>query len=111
MTLTTEIIEKGNYIICYLNGRIVYETENLLKQAVEEILHQKMKKNIIMNFRDLTYINSSGIGLLVKILREVNGAGGELRLCSLQPAILEVFKITNLNQVFKIFSTEEEALV
>jgi len=110
MNFSVEIIEKDNAIICYLTGRIVYETEAMLKSSMEKAISEFQHRKIVLNMKDLTYINSSGIGILVKILKETKSAGKILHMCCLQPTIFEVFKITNLNQIFKIFDSEEEAL-
>ncbi|MDD5091305.1 MAG: STAS domain-containing protein [Candidatus Wallbacteria bacterium] len=110
MSLTTEIKVKDSAIVCYIEGRIIYETESILKAAFDEILSGITKPLIIINCQGLSYINSSGIGLLVRILKDVRGSGRSLCLCNLQPSINDVFRVTNLNQVFRIFPTEEEAI-
>ncbi len=55
----------------------------------------------------LTYIDSSGIGILIKALNYVQGLNGKLRVAKLKPAIEKVFKVSGLTSYFEILSLDE----
>ena len=78
------------------------------KDFLCQLLGQKPER-IILDLEDLEYISSSGIGLLVSVLRRCRQAGIPMHLCTLRPEILELFKLTRLNQVFEIFENKAAA--
>jgi anti-anti-sigma factor len=56
------------------------------------------------------FINSSGLGALVSILKDVRLVNGRMALCNLAPYVQEIFEITQLSNVFEICPTEKEAV-
>ena len=58
----------------------------------------------------MTFLSSSGLRILLMLARELKSTDGELRLCSMQPAVAEVFALTGFTQIFTIHRTRDEAL-
>ena len=56
------------------------------------------------------FINSSGLGALVSILKEVRNSQGSMRLTNLAPYVKEIFDITQLTNIFEIFPDEKQAI-
>ncbi|HOT76506.1 MAG TPA: STAS domain-containing protein [Candidatus Wallbacteria bacterium] len=90
-------------------GRIVYDTEEIVKRETEKLVKGPVK-NLVFNFGELTYINSSGLGLLINVLKQIRAAKGDVKLSNLRPELMELFKITSLNSVFDISPDEETAV-
>lgn len=65
---------------------------------------------IIFNFKDLEYMNSSGIGLLVTLLIRANRQGQQLLACGLSEHYRHIFELTRLNEAIRIYDTDAEAL-
>lgn len=65
---------------------------------------------VVVNLEDVTYMDSSGLGVLVEVLRKVRSFGGTLRLCCLSERVRSVFEITRLDHFFDVRPTEEEAI-
>jgi len=70
----------------------------------------KSAPRLIVNLRDVRYVDSSGIASLVEVLKEARGTGKRLVLYGLNKAVREVMQLTRLSKVFEIRETEEEAL-
>jgi len=64
----------------------------------------------VLDFSGVAHMSSSALGMLITLHKRLREKGGELRLCGIQPAILEVFVITRLNEIFTICQTREQAL-
>ena len=99
---------KGNVLEVSLDGRLVASCAEDFKDAMFERL--KDSKQIVFNLRKMGHVDSSGHGALVSVLQWVNGNGGALKLCCLQPRPKIVFDITKVCRIFEIYNTEEEAL-
>ncbi len=65
---------------------------------------------IIISFRDVVYLNSSGLREIIDLLKNANKNKVELRLCDMAKDIREMFAFTGLEKVFKIFNTQAEAM-
>jgi len=63
-----------------------------------------------LNLANVEFINSSGLGSLVSIMKEARLNKGRLTFSNLANYVQEIFEITQLSHIFEIFATEEEAL-
>ncbi len=63
---------------------------------------------VLVDFQDVTFMNSSGLGALVSTLRVVRSAGAELFLCSLSEQVKMIFELTKMDRVFKMFDSRNE---
>src|SRR5688500_18625383 len=91
-----------------IHGDMTAAAEDILMQAYAEA-NTPTTRTIILNFTDLDYMNSSGIGLLVTLLIRVNRQKQELRAYGLSEHYVHIFELTRLNEAIGICNTEEEA--
>ncbi|NEP13473.1 MAG: STAS domain-containing protein [Symploca sp. SIO2C1] len=63
---------------------------------------------VLIDFADVTFMDSSGLGALVLALKTVRAAGGKLFICSVNDQIRMLFELTSMDRVFEIFDTREE---
>ena len=80
-----------------------------LHQIVKKWIEEN-KKNILVNFEKVKFIDSLGIGELVASFNSTMNSGGNLKLMKLPPKIHLVFLITGLATVFDIYEDEEAAV-
>jgi anti-sigma B factor antagonist len=67
------------------------------------------KKNIILEMSDVKYVNSSGIGNIVRAFSTVKEAGGKLKLAGVSDKVEGVLSITKLLSIFELFNSVEDA--
>jgi anti-anti-sigma factor len=67
-------------------------------------------KSVLLNFSNLEYMNSSGIGLLVTLLIRANRQGQKIAAFGLTDHYKDIFELTRLDEAIKIYDTEEAAL-
>lgn len=65
---------------------------------------------LVIDLAEVTYMDSSGVGVLVHAYQKMNALQGKLRLVGMQPRVRSVFEITRLDRYFTICSTLEEAM-
>ena len=63
---------------------------------------------VLLDLSDVEFINSSGIGALVSALKTTKKLGAELYICSPSFQVRDIFRITKMNKLFKIFLTQED---
>ncbi len=98
----------GNVAFLRCRGRIVAGEEIRLLQRELERLSQETK-NIVLHLEEVSYLDSSGLGSIVRCLGMLRAAHGDLKLCRVSPSILKVLQATNLLAVFEAHETESEA--
>ncbi len=101
--------ENGTIQVLSLNGKLDLANAANLKDNVKSLLNDH-KNQIHLNMKDVDFINSSGLGALVSLMKEVRVAKGRLTLSNLAPYVNEIFEITQLSHVFEIYQTMEEAV-
>jgi anti-sigma B factor antagonist len=101
--------KKNNDIFIYtVQGDIDINSSPDIRKAFEKSTNAKAPY-IVINLRDVSYIDSSGLATLVEMLKKTRGYGGKLKLTNLAPKVKSLFEITKLEKLFEIYETEEEA--
>jgi anti-sigma B factor antagonist len=100
----------GDVTILDLKGKITLgEGDEVLKDKVHSLVNQERKK-ILLNLEGVPYIDSAGLGEVVRTYTTVSRQGGHLKLVNLTKRITDLLAITKLLTVFETFDTEAEAL-
>ena len=107
--MNIKIDQKNNVWGCRMNGEIDINTAPQIKKVFDKILSEKREK-ILINFEEVSYVDSSGLATLVEMLKNIRSYGGKLKLSSLSSKIRSLFEITKLEKLFDISNDEEEAL-
>ena len=92
-----------------VNGELIVGNRSELKAGVLERLEGGARK-FVVDFSASTYIDSSGLGVLVSLSKKIREAGGALRLASLNEDLCTLFELTKLDTLFKIADTRAQAL-
>ncbi|MCZ6727199.1 MAG: STAS domain-containing protein [Acidobacteria bacterium] len=96
--------------IIYPKGKITIGMGDVaLRDAVQEALNAGATK-ILINLKDVSTADSSGIGEMVAAYTTVTNRGGALKLCELPNKVTDVLQITQLITVFDVFESEDEAI-
>ncbi len=110
MEIKIDVRPKGNDItLIILRGEIGTETVNQFKDKIDQIVNDG-KTKLIMDFQEVNYLNSMGLGVVAATLKKVKKGKGDLKLINLSPAVQELFELTRLTKVFEIFDSEESAV-
>ena len=72
--------------------------------------YEEGNKNILIDLKDVRFIDSSGLGALVSGFKNAISHQGNLKLASLQPQVKSMFELTRLHRVFEIFPSLTEAI-
>ena len=100
---------EGETTVVSLDGRLDLATGANLKEEVIKICEKGASK-VHLNLQNVDFINSSGLGALVSVMKQVRLKKGRLTLSNLAPYVREIFEITQLANVFDIHETQQEAL-
>ena len=100
----------GEVTILDLKGKITLnEGDEVLKDKINSLIMQG-KKKILLNLADVPYIDSAGLGEIVRTYTTVSRQGGQLKLVNLTKRITDLLMITKLLTVFETFEVEQDAI-
>jgi anti-sigma B factor antagonist len=110
MVLDFNIKEENNIQVLTISGELIDKNQAIhLLNAVDELV-QSDKNKLIIDIKDLKYMNSSGLNVLIQLLTKTRNNGGESVIYNVNKKITELLIITKLNTLFKIAETKEEAI-
>ena len=66
--------------------------------------------NLLVDFRDVRFMSSSLLGLMLPLLRSIERRGGKMKLCNVAPSLKEVFTVSKLDRLFALYENDDEAL-
>ena len=100
----------GNVTILDLKGKITLgEGDEALKDKINSLIQQN-RKRILLNLADVPYIDSAGLGEIVRTYTTVSRQGGSLKLLGLTKRITDLLSITKLLTVFETYDNEADAV-
>lgn len=96
-------------IILSVEKELKGEGESTLRERLDELVRQGHLQ-ILVDLQHVPYMDSTELGRLIRSHISVRQAGGRVRLCNLSERVTTLMKLTRLDTVLDLYSTEEEAL-
>ena len=108
--MQTSARQVDDIVVLEISGRITLGEGNVMLREIVRDLIDKGNKKIVLSLAEVQYIDSSGMGELVKTHTSVRNQGGQLRLTNLNKRINDLLQMTRLSAVFDIDGDEASAL-
>jgi len=99
----------GGVSILYIKGYLDAHTAPELEKAFQNLIDEKQYK-IVVNFRDLNYISSAGLGVFMGFIEDVRKNGGDIKLTNMQKKIFRVFDLLGFPTLYDILDDERIAI-
>lgn len=110
MALTIKTRQEGNVTVLDLGGKITLgESTGILREELRKLMAEG-KKNIVLNMKDVTYVDSAGLGELVGAYTTATNQGGAVKLLHLQGKMKDLMQITKLHTIFPAYEDEHQAV-
>lgn len=98
----------GRAVVFDIEGEIDLFNTSEIKQSLQQAIAANQFR-IIVNMERVAYIDSTGIGVFLSVLKTLRDSGGDLKLAALSPAVEKVFQLTRLNGFFQVHPDIETA--
>lgn len=107
-----KVIANGDAVVVSFTDRKILDELNITQigEQINALIAKSPTPKLVLDFTNVSHLSSSALGMLITLHKRIREKKGQLRLCSIQPAIYEVFAITRLNEILKIHPTVAEAL-
>jgi len=100
----------GDVAVVYVRGRITVGEGNIMLREVVEGLVEKGNKRILLNLQGVEYVDSAGLGELVRTHTTLKNEGGQLKIVNVNQRVQELLNATSLHKVFDIHTDEASAV-
>ncbi len=95
--------------VVQLSGSLDSTQSQEFKQSISEIVNREdYVKVLLIDLRNLTFMDSSGLGALVLAFKALRSAGKRMVICSINEQVRILFELTGMDKVFEIFPSQEE---
>lgn len=98
----------GDTLVIRLHGELDHHAVTGLRSMIDTRLSRV--KNVLFNFSEVHFMDSSGLGLVLGRYKIVSEKGGKVLACSLNPGVQRVFDLSGLQTRIPVYATEREAL-
>lgn len=110
MSLDINMEKRGSVLCVRLNGELDHHTSEVLRNNVEEELQSGQFKHLILNLEYLSFMDSSGLGVILGRYKQITNNGGEMVVCSITPPIKRLMEMSGLFKIIRLADTEPLAL-
>ena len=99
----------GNVLVAKpLERRLDARSAPEFKEAMARLIRGGHSR-LVLDLSDVEFVDSSGLGAIVAVLKQVAGSG-DLVLCGTRPPVMSMFKLTRLDKVFQMFALADDAV-
>lgn len=101
---------KEDVLIVRLTGELDHHATEILRDEWKEMLYQHAVKHVVLNLEGITFMDSSGLGVILGRYKEVLQLNGEMVVCSITPSIKRLFEMSGLFKIIRLEVNETYAL-
>lgn len=105
--MPVRIISTQQRVTAFLEGEIDHHTASALRMEIDDAIQRNKPKTLKLDFSDVTFMDSSGIGLVMGRFRTIQPLGGKLVVSNLSPQVYKIMQLAGLEKIAKISKREE----
>lgn len=103
--------QKDIRIVEFTNNKILDEANiHQIQETLNALIDEEQFPKLLLDFSTVDHLSSAALGMLINANNRIKQRNGQLRLSNIKPQIYDVFVITKLNRLFRIFPERAEAL-
>jgi len=105
----TTVVNKGEISIINLKGYLDAHTAPALENNFTQLIDNNRYK-IVVNFNELAYISSAGLGVFMAYIEKIRDNNGDIKLSNMNDKVYNIFDLLGFPLLYEIFKSEEEAV-
>ncbi len=109
MSLSVHLLIKADTLIIRLTGELDHHTSKNLRDRINSLVADYDIKNMIFNCKNLGFMDSSGIGVILGRYNQVKQKNGILIVCEVNPMVEKIIQVSGLYKILTITKDEEQA--
>lgn len=99
-----------NLVVEFLCRELDHHIANEVREELDAIIAQNNIKNIVFDFKNMSFMDSSGIGVVIGRYRKISAEGGKVAVVNSNEKIRKIFELAGMNKIIAIHNTYEDAV-
>ncbi len=110
MAIAWELQRHRDLLLVRLRGELDIHTADDVRHMLQAELEKGTTVHLLLNLRDLTFMDSSGLGVILGRYRSLQQTGGQLFISDVPDSVRRLLELSGIHKLARIYTTEEEAL-
>lgn len=110
LSLSINMETKGDVLCIRLSGELDHHTAEELKERATIAIEKHNVKHILLNLEKLSFMDSSGLGVILGRYKQIKQQKGEMVVCAISPAVKRLFEMSGLFKIIQQETSENNAL-
>lgn len=110
MSLSIHLEVKRDVLCVRLAGELDHHTAEELRAKVNDMIETHRIQHIVLSLERLTFMDSSGLGVILGRYKHLKGLGGEMVVCAISPQVKRLFEMSGLFKIIRLEESEAHAL-
>lgn len=110
MSLKMDLEVKNGVLCIRLEGELDHHTADELRIRVNQLMDEEMIQHILLNLGKLTFMDSSGLGVILGRYKQITSLGGEMVVCAISPTVRRLFELSGMFKIIRLETDENYAL-
>jgi stage II sporulation protein AA (anti-sigma F factor antagonist) len=110
MSLQVETKRDGKVLVVLLTGELDHHTAPIVRDVLEKEMAKDDTRHMLLNMKQLTFMDSSGIGMILGRYKQLLQKGGKMGICDIPPSIHRLLEMSGLFKIMMISDTEQHAI-
>lgn len=110
MSLQIEMEKHRKALIVRLKGELDHHTAETVKARLEEAIERGDSQHIILSLKELAFMDSSGLGVILGRYKQISGKGGRMIVCDINAHMRKLFEMSGLFKILAMEPSEQAAL-
>jgi stage II sporulation protein AA (anti-sigma F factor antagonist) len=106
--MTFTLRRKNRTLIIYIKGELDLVTANDFREAVDRTMEEMMAKNLLIDLSNVSFIDSSGLGVILGRFRKISAKNGQLILVGLNPNVKRILELSGILSFIPVCTDETE---
>ncbi|SCI01885.1 MULTISPECIES: anti-sigma F factor antagonist [unclassified Romboutsia] len=103
-------LNNKNLLVKFEMTELDHHIAGAIREEIDDILMTRSVKNIVFDFENINFMDSSGIGVIIGRYKKISSEKGTVSVINISPRVKKVFDLSGMNKIIKVCSTYEEAL-
>lgn len=110
VSLSIQMEAKNQVLLIRLNGELDHHTAEKLRKEAESAIKKHNINHIVLNLKELHFMDSSGLGVILGRYKQIQKKGGEMIICAISPPVKRLFDMSGLFKIVSLERSEKNAL-
>jgi stage II sporulation protein AA (anti-sigma F factor antagonist) len=110
VSLKIDLNIKDEVLVVRLAGELDHHTAEQLREQVETVMASQKVRHMLLNLKDLSFMDSSGLGVILGRYKQVSQKSGQMIVCAISPSIYRLFELSGMFKILKVVDSEDQAM-